>query len=477
MGLLGTLGNIAKAPGSLLWSGLKGAGRNFNRNAMGGLDEIMGPDLTPGMRSVLRAGAMGALGNAIAGKESFGEGVAGNQNRVLGLWQMAQAMKQQKAQRDALGQLGQMDSQEQQPVPQSSQGDGQTPLSANQEMMAKLQADYDRSAKKAEMAMRIGGAAGAKYAEFYQKKAENIAGRIKDYMPTLHGTMEVSDPKGNPVNVMLFKDGSVRPMTDHNPKAQWQLVNLNNKQVLVNMANPAQKEWAMGIAPADQQTHEDRVAELGQKRTEFEKMYPIYQQNSNSTRMGANASAAQAALAGQKFAFDKEQIDQAPMGAVAVQDLTDKRRAQSTLIELSNALTSDEFRRHTGPIKGLSTLPVVNRLFQLGGAYEPAVLNSIIRDARQTIGKSKEGGVLRKEDEEKYKDIMPSMDDSPAVIVGKVNRLNQVLEADVNNFLEVQRATGHRLPKGLAPIKAPVLTVPGAGNPGAPRIAGPITVR
>ena len=55
MGLLGTLGNIAKAPGSLLWSGLKGAGRNFNRNAMGGLDEIMGADLTPGMRSVLRA--------------------------------------------------------------------------------------------------------------------------------------------------------------------------------------------------------------------------------------------------------------------------------------------------------------------------------------------------------------------------------------------------------------------------------------
>lgn len=49
--------------------------------------------------------------------------------------------------------------------------------------------------------------------------------------------------------------------------------------------------------------------------------------------------------------------------------------------------------------------------------------NAVIARVKQVIGKALEGGVLRKEDEEKYKDILPTIYDSKAVAKSKVEGL------------------------------------------------------
>ena len=61
---------------------------------------------------------------------------------------------------------------------------------------------------------------------------------------------------------------------------------------------------------------------------------------------------------------------------------------------------------------------------------------------RQIVGKALEGGVLRKEDEEKYKKILPTMQDQPEVYRAKVAQLRQMIGADMQQYLALQQQYG-----------------------------------
>lgn len=61
---------------------------------------------------------------------------------------------------------------------------------------------------------------------------------------------------------------------------------------------------------------------------------------------------------------------------------------------------------------------------------------------RQIVGKALEGGVLRKEDEEKYKKILPTMTDEPEVYRAKVEQLRTMIGADMQQYLELQQGYG-----------------------------------
>lgn len=56
--------------------------------------------------------------------------------------------------------------------------------------------------------------------------------------------------------------------------------------------------------------------------------------------------------------------------------------------------------------------------------------NAVIRYARQIIGKAKEGGVLRKEDEIKYEKMLVSIGDKPAVASDKMEYIIREMEMD-----------------------------------------------
>jgi hypothetical protein len=62
-------------------------------------------------------------------------------------------------------------------------------------------------------------------------------------------------------------------------------------------------------------------------------------------------------------------------------------------------------------------------------------LKQVVNDIKQTIGKAKEGGVLRKEDEEKYKAILPSINDTREVALRKVERIRTGLISKYNTYI------------------------------------------
>lgn len=80
----------------------------------------------------------------------------------------------------------------------------------------------------------------------------------------------------------------------------------------------------------------------------------------------------------------------------------------------------------TGPIKGLGTISPF--------ATESKDLQAQIDLARQVIGKFLEGGVLRKEDEEKYKKILPTMYDTQDVAQRKLQNLMVELQSRMAQY-------------------------------------------
>jgi hypothetical protein len=83
-------------------------------------------------------------------------------------------------------------------------------------------------------------------------------------------------------------------------------------------------------------------------------------------------------------------------------------------------------------------------------------LQAEIDRVRQTVGKAIEGGVLRKEDEEKYKKIMPTLKDPKDVALSKLQQLYIKLNQDLENYVDLQ--TKHGKGRGVENILTPVQT-------------------
>lgn len=69
--------------------------------------------------------------------------------------------------------------------------------------------------------------------------------------------------------------------------------------------------------------------------------------------------------------------------------------------------------------------------------------NAVIYQVRQIIGKGLEGGVLRKEDEEKYAHMLPKLSDTPATVQNKIDTLKATLINKFNNQIKGLELTGY----------------------------------
>ena len=65
---------------------------------------------------------------------------------------------------------------------------------------------------------------------------------------------------------------------------------------------------------------------------------------------------------------------------------------------------------------------------------EQQTLRAAIDKTRQIVGKALEGGVLRKEDEEKYKKILPTTSDTRAVAIAKIAMIRSQLESKMQDY-------------------------------------------
>jgi len=113
--------------------------------------------------------------------------------------------------------------------------------------------------------------------------------------------------------------------------------------------------------------------------------------------------------------------------------------------------------------------PVSGRLTVLPYANERKKLQADIDLARQKIGKGLEGGVLRKEDEEKYKHILPTMADTPEVAQSKLDQLEQLLTRDAGIYRTSLKGAGRQLPDSTVLPKSA-----GGGQAAAPPTGGSV---
>ena len=58
----------------------------------------------------------------------------------------------------------------------------------------------------------------------------------------------------------------------------------------------------------------------------------------------------------------------------------------------------------------------------------------MVDTARQVVGKALEGGVLRKEDEDKYKKILPTMQDAPEVAASKLDYIQGIISNSLQQY-------------------------------------------
>lgn len=129
-----------------------------------------------------------------------------------------------------------------------------------------------------------------------------------------------------------------------------------------------------------------------------------------------------------------------PLPAAAVKQIAESQTAIDSLKDLREVLKANE--QYIGPVAGLSALNPYS------GARQAQARIDLVR---QRVGKALEGGVLRKEDEEKYKKILATLRDTPETALYKVDSLIHSIEQDMSNFVAQQRLSGRRVSPGQGP--------------------------
>jgi hypothetical protein len=126
-----------------------------------------------------------------------------------------------------------------------------------------------------------------------------------------------------------------------------------------------------------------------------------------------------------------------PLSDAALKEITQTETAIEQLNELKTIVTENADK--IGPIVGLAAKWPWS---------ESRKIQAKIDLVKQMVGKSLEGGVLRKEDEEKYKKILATMTDEPSTALSKINGLISTLQSDVEKYKSNQALAGRNVPGG-----------------------------
>lgn len=146
-----------------------------------------------------------------------------------------------------------------------------------------------------------------------------------------------------------------------------------------------------------------------------------------------------------------DQLKRLPTTGVNMQDLSSFPTDLSNLASLADDIkaNADVVGPVAGKVQGAaSLLPVA---LQPESTQRFNELNGKIANLKQTIGKFKEGGVLRAEDEVKYNKILANVLDNPAVAGDKIQAIHDEMAQKYNATLKTLAAQGYRT-AGLNPV-------------------------
>ena len=132
-----------------------------------------------------------------------------------------------------------------------------------------------------------------------------------------------------------------------------------------------------------------------------------------------------------------------PLSDTAIKEITQTKSALASLNVLEQKIKDNlEF---VGPITGLQALNPFSKARKV---------QADVDRVRQTVGKALEGGVLRKEDEEKYKKILATLTDTPETAIYKIQALKDTLSRDISAYEDAQRSSGRYVQPSATPTTA-----------------------
>lgn len=115
----------------------------------------------------------------------------------------------------------------------------------------------------------------------------------------------------------------------------------------------------------------------------------------------------------------------------AIKQISDSQIALSALDDLRSTILGNE--QYIGPISGLQALNPYS---------EARKVQAEVDRVRQRVGKALEGGVLRKEDEDKYKKILATITDTPETAISKIDSLIKDVNRDIETYTTNQQLAG-----------------------------------
>lgn len=132
--------------------------------------------------------------------------------------------------------------------------------------------------------------------------------------------------------------------------------------------------------------------------------------------------------------YDTSNLGVKPLSDTAIKEINQTDFALTSLNDLKDIINNN--LDYIGPVKGLSALNPWSKARQA---------QADIDRVRQTVGKALEGGVLRKEDEEKYKKILATLTDTPTTALYKINQLIGSITKNLNDYKTLQASAGKSL--------------------------------
>lgn len=118
----------------------------------------------------------------------------------------------------------------------------------------------------------------------------------------------------------------------------------------------------------------------------------------------------------------------------AIQTVAQTQSALSNLHDLRQKILDNVDK--IGPITGLAAINPYS---------EARKVQADIDRVKQVVGKALEGGVLRKEDEEKYKKILATITDTPETAVYKIDALIASIQRDIETYKSLQSSAGRSI--------------------------------
>lgn len=127
------------------------------------------------------------------------------------------------------------------------------------------------------------------------------------------------------------------------------------------------------------------------------------------------------------------------MSETATMRVSAGRDAFDSMSTVRNSMK--EYKSIMGPVEGR---------FRAMNPYDVDAqnFNSAMRIASQNVGKFMEDGVLRKEDEEKYKEMLPNISDKEEVAEFKLQQVSEMLQKKHNQNVQALKDQGYSI-KGL----------------------------